>query len=267
MCLLCAKYSTPGVKWYFNPDNYKRELGLTMKRTFEELHQKKGVKWLAENAEKTDILLRMPLIGAMFSGYFNEKIAEIGTQVVPLDDVLRILDLGEDFCIFPCPCRMLGGIEEYTCFHFGVAKDFYKEVVPNGENMKEVTKEEARVKFKEWDEAGYYHLIVPLEVPYIYNICNCAIPYCWAWRARVVDGLTNMLRKGEYVAMVNPDLCNGCEECVARCPFGAIQFNRVQGIPFINITQCFGCGLCKGACELGAIRLVDRQVTPARDLW
>jgi len=83
MCLLCAKYSTPGVKWYFNPDNYKRELGLTMKRTFEELHQKKGVKWLAENAEKTDILLRMPLIGAMFSGYFNEKSPRLELKLSP----------------------------------------------------------------------------------------------------------------------------------------------------------------------------------------
>ena len=267
MCELCQKYSKPGVKWYFNPENYDKDLGLTMKETFEELHQKKGVKWLAENAEKSDILLRMPAIGGMFSEYYNEKIGDIGTQIVPYDDVMKILDLGENFCTFPCPCRLLAGIEEDTCFHFGVAKIFHKEIVPEGKNMKELTKEEAKARFKEWNEAGYFHQIVPLEIPYIYNICSCAIPYCWAWRARIVHGYTNMLRKGEYIAMVDPDRCTGCGACSQRCPFGAIAYDQVKNVTFININSCFGCGLCQNACEQQAILLVDRQTTPARDLW
>jgi ferredoxin len=267
MCELCQKYSTAGVKWYFNPENYRRELGLTMKDTFKELHQKKGVKWLAENAEKSDTLLRMPAIGGIFSQYYNEKIGEIGTQAAPLDDVLRILDLGEDFCVVPCPCRMLSGVEEYTCFHFGITKTFFNELVPDGQNLRELTKEEAKSKLIEWDQAGYFHLIVPLVMPYIFNICNCAVPYCWAWRARMIHKAPKMLTKGEYVALVDPDLCTGCGACATRCAFGAIAFNNVKNVSFINIASCFGCGLCKTVCEEGAVRLIDRQETPVGHLW
>jgi heterodisulfide reductase subunit A len=67
------------------------------------------------------------------------------------------------------------------------------------------------------------------------------------------------------VAVVNPDACTGCGECVEACPFGAISMVGSDGVEIaaINATGCKGCGGCVPACPEGAIDLqgyTDAQV-------
>ena len=266
MCELC-KLHGKGTKWYLNPENYKRELGLSMEDTFKELAGRMGQKWLAEKASSWDKIFRMPVFGNLFRKHQNRKIKTIGTQIIPLTDALKVVELSEDFILRPCVCRRLAGKEENTCLHFGVAKEFYEKLLPKDQRIEVIPKDEVKELLTKWDDEGLYHLVVPLETPYIYNICNCAIPYCWAWRAREVHGLTSMLRKGEYVAVVNPELCQGCGKCLSRCPFGAIRFDRLKKVAFVDIRICFGCGLCANTCEHHAITLIDRLKTPVEGLW
>lgn len=50
------------------------------------------------------------------------------------------------------------------------------------------------------------------------------------------------------------DHCNGCERCVADCPYNAITVEpRSDGAPFrvevaVNPDRCVACGICMGAC-------------------
>ncbi|MHA1941813.1 MAG: 4Fe-4S dicluster domain-containing protein [Candidatus Hodarchaeales archaeon] len=269
MCKYCSEHSQPGVKWYLSPESFQftdREL---LKNNFEQVFQEKGRKWLVENAEKTDTLLRMESIGPIFQDYQSEEWAENG-QIVPLDDALRILDLGENYFLVPCSCRKLAGIEDnFYCLHFGVAKEFYQELVADSKNRIDITREEAKTKVSEWDAAGFYHLLLLWKdpFPYLYNMCSCSSPYCYPWKWITVHKDDRAILKGEYLAMVDPDVCSGCESCVARCHFGAIRFDRIKKKAFINMRQCYGCGLCETGCEFGAINLVDRLKTPARQLW
>ena len=53
------------------------------------------------------------------------------------------------------------------------------------------------------------------------------------------------------VAVVNSDVCGGCEVCLELCPFGAIE--RKDEKAAINIALCKGCGTCVGACPSGAM--------------
>ncbi|WP_149733450.1 4Fe-4S dicluster domain-containing protein [Propionispora hippei] len=51
---------------------------------------------------------------------------------------------------------------------------------------------------------------------------------------------------------IKPDLCTGCQACLAVCPSGAIQATG-SGIPEIRMVQCKRCGLCKRKCKSKAI--------------
>lgn len=57
------------------------------------------------------------------------------------------------------------------------------------------------------------------------------------------------------VAQINPELCVGCGECVAACPFQAVELvgkgkaRKAQVVP----AACKGCGVCAGACPTGAV--------------
>ncbi len=58
-----------------------------------------------------------------------------------------------------------------------------------------------------------------------------------------------------------PDLCDGCGECVDVCPENAIML--VDGKPVINDIMCSGCGACIPACPQNALDqqgLTDAQL-------
>jgi heterodisulfide reductase subunit A len=62
-------------------------------------------------------------------------------------------------------------------------------------------------------------------------------------------------------AVINEDLCIGCELCVEYCPYGAIDVvDRTSKV--IDVT-CKGCGVCAAACPNCAITMrhfTDQQV-------
>lgn len=53
------------------------------------------------------------------------------------------------------------------------------------------------------------------------------------------------------IAIVDEDVCGGCEVCLELCPFGAIE--RIDEKAHINIALCKGCGTCVAACPSGAL--------------
>lgn len=60
-----------------------------------------------------------------------------------------------------------------------------------------------------------------------------------------------------YCAIVNIDLCSGCQECEDFCQMAAISFPN--DIAQINLNRCIGCGLCASACQLSAIKLKRKE--------
>jgi heterodisulfide reductase subunit A len=67
------------------------------------------------------------------------------------------------------------------------------------------------------------------------------------------------------VAVVKEASCNGCGDCVAACPFGAISLDGSNGSRLATIVAagCKGCGACTPVCPTGAIDLqgyTDAQV-------
>ena len=57
------------------------------------------------------------------------------------------------------------------------------------------------------------------------------------------------------VAQVDPETCVGCGECVAACPFQAMELvgkGKEQTAQVVT-AACKGCGVCAGACPTGAV--------------
>jgi ferredoxin len=79
-----------------------------------------------------------------------------------------------------------------------------------------------------------------------------------------------ILEKAHVRADVGKELCNGCQDCVERCYFSAIEMARPpQGKKLkavIDEEKCFGCGVCAVACPVDAItmKLSPQASTPKR---
>jgi Fe-S-cluster-containing hydrogenase component 2 len=54
-------------------------------------------------------------------------------------------------------------------------------------------------------------------------------------------------------AVVNNDLCIGCEACVAACPAEAISME--DGKAVVDADKCIDCGVCEGECPVEAIKV------------
>jgi len=64
-------------------------------------------------------------------------------------------------------------------------------------------------------------------------------------------------------AVVNEDICCGCQTCIKVCPYTAISFDEEKNVSVVNEVLCKGCGTCGSACPTGAIRarhFTDEQI-------
>ena len=52
-------------------------------------------------------------------------------------------------------------------------------------------------------------------------------------------------------AVVDQDVCVGCESCVGACPVGAISVN--DGKASVDAGTCVECGSCVSTCPVSAI--------------
>lgn len=55
---------------------------------------------------------------------------------------------------------------------------------------------------------------------------------------------------------VDPDKCEGCEECVDICPMEVLEMQDEKSI-VVNPEDCEGCESCVEVCESGAITVAE----------
>jgi len=166
------------------------------------------------------------------------------------EDIKRARRIAVTECVCRKEARLTGEECDHpseVCLSFGVAAEYYIE---NGIG-REVTAEEAIEIVEEADRSGLVH--AGANTKHLSNICNCC-PCCCA----SMKGIT---RKGHakhkymnalFEAVVDEDACSGCEECIERCPVGAIS---VEDIAEVDGEKCLGCGLCASTCPGEAITL------------
>jgi ferredoxin len=152
--------------------------------------------------------------------------------------------------IAPCGCRVVWGVCDHplmTCFAcFDRPRGEYYLNQP-GRLLKEVSLEETLDIVREAEESGLVH----------WGDCYCCDCCCENLYPVTRDKRFDMMTPNRFRATVNDDLCKGCQDCVERCPFDAIEMrpsaNSKKLKASIISENCKGCGLCIVGCKNGAL--------------
>lgn len=91
-----------------------------------------------------------------------------------------------------------------------------------------------------------------------------AVSQAKAAAARVLESIAKGSVEVEVTtAMVNEEICCGCQTCISVCPYSAISFDEEKNVSVVNEILCKGCGTCGSACPTGAIKarhFTDQQI-------
>lgn len=281
MCDFCHKHGE-GKKWYLDARNYSEDLLSDLRRRkfverfFETPdHLAKGERALS----RLDRIPRFFTRGVRRQITGRQQVKHFG-QVVPIEDVERIMGFATSVVRLACICRHVRLSPEHRyCYGISLAPqggelvrilqsiDAGYLVGPQTGGLEHLTKDEALAYMRKSEEEGLCHSVWSFVTPFIGGICNCALPDCLAMRATLTHRTPVMFR-GEYVAQVDVEKCAGCGECVKICPFDAYLPWKRKAKARVDPEKCYGCGICRGVCVKHAIALVDRvEVPEAAELW
>ncbi|MBC8419629.1 MAG: 4Fe-4S binding protein [Desulfobacterales bacterium] len=58
-----------------------------------------------------------------------------------------------------------------------------------------------------------------------------------------------------YLVYIDPDKCDGCEECLNFCPVDV--FDMAHKASVVRPQNCLGCRTCVAVCKSGAIIITE----------
>jgi len=281
MCEFCLKHGE-GKKWYLRAENYSEDLlsDIRRRRMIETFFS--NPEALARGAQQLSKLDRAPgFIRGMVTRVISRRMKRVHFgQVVPIEEVERILEFVTSVVRLACICRhVTRGEEKRYCYGFSLApnggelaailrgldKSFLNG--PDTAGLEPLGKEETVSAFRSHEREGLCHTLWTFRAPFIGGVCNCDRSDCLAMRATVTHRMPVMFR-AEYVAEVSPDACIGCRECMRACQFGAVGYSASDKKASIDQRWCYGCGVCRCMCKRNAIRLEQRiNVPAAARLW
>jgi formate hydrogenlyase subunit 6/NADH:ubiquinone oxidoreductase subunit I len=181
-------------------------------------------------------------------------------DILPEEDIhamLRMKGSQEVMAVSDCDCRIRAhrcDRPTFNCFEFGKYAEFN---LNQSSSLKVVSIEEAIAISDEAERAGLLKS-GGLRKENGGVLCHCCECCCNVMGATIRYGVAHQLRNpSRYRARVDSESCVGCQECVDRCFFNAIEMTKVPSSKklkaFVNKEKCMGCGLCVIGCEQKAL--------------
>lgn len=189
-----------------------------------------------------------------------EKSPNISSEeFLPQEDVRALIKAADPIAVVPCSCRRSMrrcDSPVNVCLQFNKSAKYHL----NRSSGRKLTPEEAIAIAMNAEEEGLVHTWPIRASQQLNEICNCCRECCVIFDGGLrYNNVDQILEKSRFRAIVDDNLCTGCEECVDRCFFGAIKMTSItskESKAVINRDKCFGCGLCVVACDFDAITMV-----------
>ncbi len=271
MCEFCTRHGE-GKKWYENMENYSKEV-------FSRVNSKDNLRKYLRGFRKRLSFLPYTAyrVKKLFPGLYDSLVYPRVTshlkkthfgQVVPLEDAFNIVERVHSIVRLPCVCRKVTRGKEYRyCLGVGMDLREYVQDVPDFQNFDLISREKAKKLLNYLEGEGMVHSIWTFGTPFIGAICNCDRD-CMAYNVQVKFDIAKAMWKGEYVAQIDPFLCNGCRQCMKQCIFQGVEYDMREEKCRVNIQKCYGCGICRKVCKKEALNLQDRyQVMGSQAVW
>jgi len=281
MCEFCVKHGE-GEKWYLRARNYSEDLLSDVKRREMIRDFFADPESLREKMKRLEDLDRAPdFVRRAVAWRASRKAKKVHYgQVVPIEEIERILEFVNSIVRVACMCRHLTiGAERRFCYGVSLGPNggSLVEILrgldgsfltgPESGGIEQVGKREALEAMRALEREGACHTVWTFRTPFIGGICNCDRADCMAMRATVTHGVKLMFR-AEHVAEIDPGSCSGCRECLRVCPFGGLAWSAATRKAAADPRHCWGCGICRSVCAKSAIRLADRASVPAAaNVW
>lgn len=184
------------------------------------------------------------------------------------ENIKELIRGADPVAVVPCPCRRSirrCELPVNVCLHFNRGAEY---AINRGAGRR-ILAEEAIAIAGEAEEAGLVHTWASSTPEKLTAICSCCRECCDIFGIGMeVGNIERVLQKSRFRAAVDQELCTGCQDCVDRCFFKAIEMEKTpQSRKFkatIDEGKCYGCGLCAIVCEPEAIVLKLAQPMPKR---
>jgi len=186
------------------------------------------------------------------------------SRILWYEDMQQILERSVKRNFSMCGCRGMWRKctkPMYVCLHVQFAWDpaVQRRMRPvMGKQPRDLSIQEALDQVHICEERGQVH--VPLNTSQADLYCNCCDDCCVVIQPLNKHGkIHEVLSPSRYRAVVDPDLCSGCQTCVDRCYFDAIEMKKTPGSKKLKSSiineHCMGCGLCVVTCPQKALTL------------
>lgn len=196
-------------------------------------------------------------------------------QVTPYEDVVKMLQKHDRLYLMPCVCRLtysrcdnsldtcisLFGPEAQAkmASHKPVYDPAFAEVrhaarvisVDEGIDILSRTEREGLVHVTSNNQG---------EPEWLCNCCRCC---CMLMRSITELTIPFGIAPSAFWMTVDQATCDGCQDCIERCPVGALEMEKVSGHKklkaAVNYDLCLGCGVCSFVCRTDAMSLETRK--------
>jgi Na+-translocating ferredoxin:NAD+ oxidoreductase RNF subunit RnfB len=187
-------------------------------------------------------------------------------DILPGEDIREVFKAQRRIAVVPCSCRYrttavdehcthTAEEKQWNCFQFNRGADYAMA----REAGRELNIDEALTLLDKVEEDGLIHTwqnnagLTGMAVA-----CQCCRDCCMNSVPLdiVKEPLDKVWVKSRFIAVVDEKACTGCQTCVDRCHFDAIEMVKAEGTAKskklkakVDPEACFGCGVCVVGCD------------------